>query len=236
MGFLETVFKRKFIERDHRFSIEEHHDISIAVDGNLYPVNDISFSGVSFYAEDLSEKLSISDESIVSFRFNDHIFNVSGQVTRVSKNLVAFKVTTNNSRYKSELINFFSINSNNVELKRRDVNELNYDGAGEIDWLYGDELHEVFFVTEKNKVNAFWINFQNVIFEFDTNLAFKTFLYSEQSWDISIELEGQSHFLHDPSILFEMNQLVLEFIQNLELMEDSTKVQIIKIIEEQLQA
>ena len=231
MGFLNTIFKRKFIERDFRREVSEHHDLSVAIEGEEFQVENISFSGVAFRSKILSQKFKLGDETIISFRVNKKIFGVSAKVTRKRGDFIAFIVTGAMDKYKLEVQSYFNSEVKGLDAVEKDTAELKYDGPGIIKWFYGDEFHELFFVIQDQKLSAFWINYQNTVFELNPSGTFKTFLFKGEKVDINYELNGESHFKNDTTIYDEMKPFVIRFIEGINGMDIKVKRDILKTID-----
>jgi hypothetical protein len=231
MSFLNTIFKRKFIERAYRFLVEEHHDLSVAIDGDEYAVENISTSGICLRSEELSEKFRILNETIISLRVNGRIFSVSADVARRNKDFIAFAVSRDFPEFKKEVRTYFNNEMKSINVVRRDVAELKYEGPGEIYWYYGDRYHELYFIINQGHLVAFWVNCRNLIFEFNAEEKLKTFLFSSQDLDINEEFSGESQFKNDPFLYSEMNPFVVKFLNGINNIDEKIKSEILKTIE-----
>lgn len=231
MGFLNTIFKRKFIERAYRFLVEEHHDLSVAIDGSEYPVENISTSGICLRSEELSEKFRLISETIISMRVNGKIFSVSADVARRNRDFIAFCVSKDFPEYKQEVRTYFNNEMKAINVVKKDVAELEYDGPGEIFWYHGDRYHELFYILNEGQLEAFWINCRNLIFELSTEEKLKTFLFSSQDLDFNEEFSGESQFKNDPYVYSEMTPFVVKFLNGIKNFDEKTKLEILKTIE-----
>jgi hypothetical protein len=230
MSFLNTVFKRKFIQRAYRFGIEEHHDISVAIDGDIFEVENISTSGICLRSEILCKKFKNIKETVISLRLNNQIFIVSGEVARASRDQIAFAVSSDFPNFKTEVRTYFNNEMKSIKIVKKDIEELHYEGPGEIHWYFGDKFHEIFYVVNDGVLEAFWINCRNIIFESSPETGFKSFLFSNHNQGLNEEFGDSSGFSHDATLYEEMIPFVLKFVEEISVLDKDLKSNIVKVI------
>ena len=232
MGIIKDLFKKKYVVRAHRFSVKKIHNISMSVEGKKYVISNISMSGVGLNSSALSSTEKENDEILLTLQIGGDTFDVLARIVRIKGDFIGLAITGHLKKYEQNVKKFFQGEINALKLVKRESKELIADYGEEIEWFYSDDFHELVSKTKGETLIFFRINYQGLIFNYDTQVGLKTFqvidsLEKEVETKLGSNIEIMSFDIQNP----QMFLYVIRFIDAATILENSTRNQIIEALE-----
>lgn len=167
MNPISRLFKKSKDRNDRQdFRMEDPvlENISFQFNQYTYQVANLSLGGLGVVIPE-DHRFPLGGQLTGAILFGEDVCPVKIELVHITNNILGAKVIDNQSHFANRLHQYFESEFEGLKVKKMDEGRLSPKKDGDPHWFYSDPQHELYFLTQKDEIVFFQLNFQGFIIE-----------------------------------------------------------------------